>query len=169
MDRVYPFFAEAWNLERITPPELCFHIVTQSPLGMAPGTLIDYRLHLFGLPLRWRTVISVWDPPHRFVDQQLAGPYARWIHLHQFREEEGQTSIQDTVRFELPFWPLGELLIPFVAMQLHRIFTYRQLKTWEILVGSKDPVPSSVRLSLFHPRGGLPDELSDSLEPRRVG
>ncbi len=148
MDRVYAFFADAWNLERITPPELRFHITTPHPLLMSTGTLIDYRLRLFGIPLRWRTVISLWDPPHRFIDEQLEGPYAEWVHLHEFDEEEQQTTMRDTVEFRLPLWPLGEVALPLVAVQLHRIFSFRQLKTAAILAGERAPVESSVHVGL---------------------
>lgn len=150
IDRVYAFFADAWNLERITPPELRFHITTPHPLHMSTGTLIDYRMHLFGIPLRWRTVISLWDPPHRFFDEQLEGPYAEWVHLHQFDEQGRQTTVRDTVEFRLPLWPLGEMTLPLVAVQLHRIFSFRQLKTAAILAGEGAPVESSVDLHFSH-------------------
>ncbi|MDH3270050.1 MAG: SRPBCC family protein [Gemmatimonadota bacterium] len=122
---VFPFFASAENLGRITPPELHFEIVTPPPIVMRARTLIDYRLRLFGIGFGWRTEIIAWDPPGSFVDEQVGGPYHTWIHRHDFEEDGGATLMTDVVRYRLPVWPLGEVALPVVWRQLHRIFRYR--------------------------------------------
>ena len=125
--QVFDFFADAGNLEHITPPELQFHIITPQPIDIKQGTLIDYKLKMRGIPIKWRTEISVWEPPFRFVDQQLRGPYNQWIHTHTFTElSPTQTLMEDEVRYRLPLEPLGDIAHFFVKTELAYIFDYRQ-------------------------------------------
>ena len=120
---VFEFFADARNLEALTPPFLRFEILTPDPIRMGAGTLIDYRLRLHGLPVRWRTEITVWEPPRRFADRQVRGPYRWWIHEHTFIEREGGTEMSDRVEYGVP----GGALINFLLVEsdLRRIWEYR--------------------------------------------
>ena len=122
-EELFPFFADAANLEAITPPWLHFRIVTPHPVEMREGALIEYRLRLRGIPIRWRTRIEEWKPGVRFVDRQQSGPYRVWHHTHEF-EADGpdHTLMRDTVRFEVPF---ARLAMPLVSRDLKRIFDYR--------------------------------------------
>lgn len=124
----FEFFADATNLEQITPPWLSFRVVTPEPIAMRAGALIDYRLRIRGVPLRWRTLIEEWDPGTRFVDRQLRGPYALWHHIHEFTPDgNGGTVMRDTVRYRVPFGPVGTLADRlFVRRDLERIFAFRR-------------------------------------------
>ena len=123
---VFAFFAEARNLEAVTPPWLGFRVLTPGAIAMREGALIDYRLRLHGLPLRWRTRIAVWDPPRRFVDVQVRGPYSLWEHTHSFEPVDDGVEIRDRVRYALPLGPLGRLAHAlFVRRDLERIFDFR--------------------------------------------
>jgi len=131
---VFDFFADAENLERITPPELNFHIITPQPIDIRKATLIDYQLKLRGLSLKWKTEISLWNPPFEFVDRALKSPYRQWIHRHVFTEiEVNKTLIEDEVKYRLPFEPLGDLFHFYVRKELNYIFDFRQRKVSEIL------------------------------------
>ncbi|MEE2830276.1 MAG: SRPBCC family protein [Myxococcota bacterium] len=133
---VWEFFANAENLERITPDFLGFEILTPCPIDMARGTLIDYRLALFGLPMKWRTEIIVFDPPVQFVDVQLEGPYALWHHSHRFEEAEGGTRMIDQVDYRPPLGVLGGLANKlFVQRTLRRIFRYRNQQVHSLFPG----------------------------------
>ena len=133
LEDVYPFFADAGNLETITPPELRFSIETPRPIEMRVGALIEYRLTLYGIRFSWLTEISVWEPGKRFVDQQILGPFALWHHEHRFSQDGDGTRIQDTVHYALPLDPIGRLAHPLVRKQLDRIFDYRTTRVDEIL------------------------------------
>jgi len=134
VEEVFPFFCQVENLQRITPPELDFRILTPLPVSIGLGTTVDYQLRLFRIPFRWRSEITVWDPPYRFVDLQISGPYKLWEHNHTFRSNEGGTIIEDRVLYRLPYWPLGEIAFPLVRFQLKRIFQYRQQTISDILL-----------------------------------
>jgi len=128
VERAFAFYADAGNLEAITPPWLAFEVVTPGAIEMRAGALIEYRLRVHGLGVVWRTRIEVWEPPWRFVDVQLRGPYALWEHTHSF-EPAGDEAvvIRDRVRYALPLGPLGRIAhAVFVKRDLERIFDYRQ-------------------------------------------
>jgi ligand-binding SRPBCC domain-containing protein len=124
---VFAFFADPFNLERITPSFLSFRILTPGPIAMEPGTIIDYELRLYGVRMRWQTRIETVEPGFSFTDVQAKGPYRRWHHRHEFAEVPGGTEIRDIVDYQLPFGPLGAIAHAlFVRRSLARIFDYRQ-------------------------------------------
>lgn len=126
LDQVFPFFAEATNLELLTPPALAFRIVTPQPIPMAAGTVIDYALALGGVPMRWRTVIERWEPGRRFVDAQHRGPYRAWWHEHHFEAAGDRTIMIDRVYYAPPLGPLGAIAHRlFIRPMLTRIFGFR--------------------------------------------
>ena len=122
LDDVFRFFSDASNLERLTPPWLKFRLESAGPIVMRPGAVIDYRLRIHGVPVRWRSEITVWDPPHRFVDEQRRGPYRRWVHTHAFRAERGGTVVEDDVEYDVPFAPIAAR---FVRRDVEKIFGFR--------------------------------------------
>ncbi len=126
VDEVFAFFSEAANLEEITPAWLGFRMLTTLPIRMGAGTRVEYKLSLHGIPVRWRTLITEWDPPFGFKDIQLSGPYKFWEHEHRFEAVEGGTRMCDMVRYELPFGPMGRLVQRiWVRRDVARIFSYR--------------------------------------------
>lgn len=136
---VFAFFSDPGNLEAITPPWLQFQILTPQPLEMRAGSLLDYRLRLHGVPIYWRTEISVWEPPHRFVDQQLKGPYLLWVHEHTFEKQGDGTLVRDRVDYRSPGWLLEPIIEKWlVRPDLDRIFDYRAERLREFL-GRRQP------------------------------
>ncbi len=137
VDEVFAFFSDAGNLEALTPEFVQFKILTPLPIKMAAGVVIDYRIKLFGIPMKWQTLIESFEPPHRFADTQLRGPYARWHHTHTFTAVDGGTLIEDRVEYQIRFGILGQLTHPlFVRRSLEQIFDYR-FKTIERIFGQQ--------------------------------
>ncbi len=134
LEEVFAYFSDPANLQAITPKAMRFQITTPGPIKMRAGATIDYRVRVRGLPLRWRTLITAYEPPHRFVDKQTRGPYAVWIHTHSFSRQTRNgldgTLVEDHVRYALPRWlpgPFSRLVHRvLVAPDLDRIFAYRQ-------------------------------------------
>lgn len=125
--RAFDFYADTHNLEPMTPPWLHFELTTPGPVTMRPGALLDYKLRLHGVPVRWRTRIETWEPAVGFVDTQVKGPYALWEHTHLFEEDsDGATVIHDRIRYAIPLGPIGSIAHRlFVRRDLERIFDYR--------------------------------------------
>lgn len=133
---VFAFFANASNLERLTPSTLHFEIRTKLDGALAAGAVIDYRLSLLGVPFWWRTLIEVFEPPSRFVDVQQRGPYGSWRHTHDFSDVPGGTLVRDKVEYELPLGALGGLVGGwFVSRQLRQIFDFRHDALARIFAG----------------------------------
>ena len=128
--KMFAFFSDAQNLDLITPPLLHFRTITPGSGEMRPGMVMDHRLRIHGFPLRWRSKITDGDPPARFVDQQVRGPYRLWIHEPRFEERDGGTLVHDHVRYAVPF----DFLIHrcFIRPDIERIFAYREKKLREI-------------------------------------
>lgn len=133
LDEIFKFFSDAKNLEALTPSWMRFHILTPQPIEIAAGTVIDYRLRWHGIPLRWKTEIITWEPPIRFVDLQLKGPYRLWRHTHRFQTAAGGTRISDSVEYALPFGLLGRLVHAVsVRKNVEEIFEYRRQKICDL-------------------------------------
>ena len=127
LEVVFEFFSKPENLEMITPESLSFNMLTPTPVKMEKGSLIDYTIRLFGIPIHWRTLISDYEPPFRFVDQQIKGPYTFWHHTHTFKLVEGGVEIIDEVKYSLPLGWLGTLAHAiWVRKDLEEIFEYRK-------------------------------------------
>jgi len=140
--KIFPFFADAHNLEEITPPWLNFKILTPGEIPMRVGATIEYQIRIHGLPVLWRTEITGWNPPHSFVDEQRRGPYRLWRHTHTFEEKDGGTLCRDHVLYAVPGGALVNRL--FVRRDVEKIFAYRT----EILFkkfGSCSPAPSGAK------------------------
>lgn len=142
LEEVFAFFGRPENLGRITPGWLGFEILTPSPIPMREGALIDYEVKLGPLPTRWRSLITTFDPPHRFVDEQLQGPYDFWHHTHEFAADGDGTLIRDVVRYRMPFGPFGRLARAlFVRRQLEAIFAHRRRVIEQVF---PSPRPSTI-------------------------
>ncbi len=139
VDEVFSFFSDPYNLERITPPFLRFRVSATTDDPVRQGTLIDYRLRLHGVPIRWRTRIEEWLPQQRFVDRQLSGPYKLWHHTHDFEAYDGGTRIRDHVRYQLPFGRIGTFVAgSLVLREINEIFLYRRNETRNFF-GASEP------------------------------
>jgi len=123
IDEVFAFFADAANLDAITPPWLKFRVLTPMPITMRSGLLLDYSLRMRGLPIKWRSEITAWEPPYRFVDEQRRGPYRHWVHEHRFEESNGGTNVVDRVDYAVPGGGLIHRM--FVGPDLVKIFHFR--------------------------------------------
>ncbi len=140
LEEVFAFFAEARNLEELTPPWLKFEILAPGPIKMQAGARIDYRLRLRGIPIRWQSEITAWEPPQRFIDIQRRGPYRLWEHEHRFIAEGATTIAEDSVRYGVPGGWLADQL--FVRRDLARVFAYRRAKLEQIfceIAGTRGP------------------------------
>lgn len=123
-EELFSFFGDAMNLQALTPPWLNFEILTPGPIEMRGGTLLDYRLRWHSVPLLWRTRILIWEPPHRFVDEQIRGPYRQWIHEHTFEQQHGGTLTRDHVDYAVPLDFLIHRLV--VRPDVEKIFAFRE-------------------------------------------
>lgn len=137
IEDVFEFFADASNLEAITPPWLGFKILSARPISMQSGARIAYQLRLHGVPVRWLTDIETWDPPMGFVDVQTKGPYRLWHHTHSFESSGNGTVMRDSVRYALPFGPLGRLVHAlWVKSEIEAIFNFRAQKIADLMGAS---------------------------------
>ncbi len=128
LESLFAFFSDAHNLESLTPPWLRFKVLTPGPIPMQRGTVIDYRLRIRGFPIRWRSRITAWEPPHRFVDEQVRGPYRKWVHEHRFERQHDATGREVVVASDHVDYsaPGGRLIERFlVAPDVEQIFAYR--------------------------------------------
>jgi ligand-binding SRPBCC domain-containing protein len=133
LEQVFDFFSNATNLERITPPWIRFQVIAPAPIRMRQGLLIDYKLRIRGIPLRWQSEITVWEPQSYFVDEQRRGPYSFWRHEHRFEEVDGGTRVMDDVHYGVPGGRLVHAML--VRRDVQKIFGYRQQKLREIFPG----------------------------------
>ena len=147
---IFEFFSNPGNLDRLTPAWLNFAIQTPATSQIKQGALLDYRLRLHGIPIRWQSEIAVWEPPHRFVDRQTKGPYSLWLHEHTFEDRDNGTLVGDNVEYALP----GGIIVQkfLVAPDIERIFNYRH----------------KVLTELFNPAKLTPRQLSNFLATRQT-
>ncbi len=137
LKEVFDFFSNAENLNKVTPTEVSFSMLTPMPLKMQGGALIDYRIKLSGIPFFWRTQISVWEPMHRFVDEQVKGPYVFWRHEHIFEDKGEYVLMTDRLHYLSPGWFLEPLIDRFfIRPQIEKIWGYRD-QQFKILFGEK--------------------------------
>ena len=137
LDEVFEFFSDATKLETITPPWMHFNVLTPSPIEMFAGQTIDYKLRVHGVPIRWTSEITVWEPNVRFVDEQRRGPYSHWHHEHRFESCEEGTHVIDIVHYGVPGGALVHGL--FVRRDIEQIFAYRQEILQEVFSGEAAP------------------------------
>lgn len=142
-NEVFDFYADAFNLELLTPPWLKFRVITPPPITMAAGAEIEYRLRLHGIPMRWQSRITEWAPPRHFIDEQIKGPYRKWRHRHLFTPQDGGTLVQDAVEYAMLGGRLADRLL--VRRDLRRIFAYRQDRLAETF---GDATPGSSRVDV---------------------
>ena len=139
IDEVFGFFSQTGNLDRITPPWLDFRILYPDFQDLRKGSRIDYLLRLYGIPFKWVSEITEWDPPHGFTDRQIKGPYHYWDHRHTFTARDGGTTVQDSVRFAVPGFFLEPIVFHlFVRTQLRRIFDFREEQILRIFGGEAE-------------------------------
>jgi ligand-binding SRPBCC domain-containing protein len=139
LPEVFAFFSQARNLEKLTPPWLRFEVLSPEPIEMRIGTLIDYRLRVRGVPMRWTSLIEEWVPQRRFIDRQVRGPYRLWHHTHEFAAHPEGTIVRDRVRYELPFGLIGEAAhAAFLRRDVERIFDYRQRAVVTLLASEEE-------------------------------
>ena len=132
---VFDFFSKPENLKTITPAKLSFNIITPTPIFMSKGTVIDYTIRLFKIPIHWRTLITKYDPPHEFIDEQIKGPYNFWHHTHKFKQVDGGVEISDKVIYSIPMGIIGQVLhFLWIKRDLEKIFLYRKKVIEDLLV-----------------------------------
>jgi ligand-binding SRPBCC domain-containing protein len=138
LDEIFDFFSNSENLNKVTPTDVAFSMLTPTPIKMQVGTLINYRIKLMGIPFFWRTHINVWEPPYRFVDEQLNGPYVFWHHEHIFEQKDGYVLMTDKLHYLSPGWFLEPLINRFfVTPQIKKIWGYRD-QQFKKLFGKKE-------------------------------
>jgi ligand-binding SRPBCC domain-containing protein len=150
IEEVFRFFSDPKNLGEITPPWLCFRMTSCSTESIREGTLIDYKLRIRGMPVRWRTLISAWEPPHRFVDEQVIGPYRKWIHEHRFEDRGSETHATDVVHYSV----VGGALINrfLVRPDVERIFEYRTQRLAELFGDATEAGSKSLQARELEPK-----------------